>query len=113
MKIGFIGLGAMGAGVALNLRKAGYDLVVYDVRKESAQPLVEARATLAETVSDLGRAADVVFTSLPGPKEMQELGVGSGGLLSSMRTGTAWFDLTTNSPTVLRHVGKRFQPTCR
>ena len=109
MKVGFIGLGTMGIGMASNLRKAGYDLVVYDVRKESAQPLLEAGATWVETVADLGRAADVVFTSLPGPKEMQEVGLGKGGLLESMRKGSTWFDLTTNSPTVLREVSKRFQ----
>ena len=109
MKVGFIGLGAMGSGMALNLRKAGYDLVVYDVRKESTQPLVGAGATAAETLADLGRAANVVFTSLPGPKEMKEVGLGEGGLLGSMRTGSTWFDVSTNSPTVLREVAKRFQ----
>jgi 3-hydroxyisobutyrate dehydrogenase len=109
MKVGYIGLGKMGAGMALNLRKAGYDLVVYDVRKESAQPLVEAGATLAETVADLACSADVVFTSLPGPKEMQEVALGKGGLLESMRKGTTWFDVTTNSSSVLREVGKLFQ----
>ncbi|HEU0290024.1 MAG TPA: NAD(P)-dependent oxidoreductase [Burkholderiales bacterium] len=109
MKIGFIGIGLMGSGMALNLRKAGHEVVVHDVRKESAQPLVAAGATWAETVADVGEAADVVFTSLPGPKEMQEVGVGEGGLLGSMRKGTAWFDLTTNSPTVVRDVYRRFR----
>jgi len=109
MKIGFIGIGLMGSGMALNLRKAGHEVVVHDVRKESAQPLVAAGATWAETIADVGEAADVVFTSLPGPKEMQEVGVGEGGLLGSMRKGTAWFDLTTNSPTVVRDVYKRFK----
>ena len=109
MKIGFIGIGLMGSGMALNLRKAGHEVVVHDVRKESAQPLIAAGATWAETVADVGEAADVVFTSLPGPKEMQEVGVGEGGLLDSMRKGTAWFDLTTNSPTVVREVYKRFK----
>lgn len=109
MKVGFIGLGAMGAGIALNLRKAGYDLIVYDIRQESAQPLIEAGASRADTVAQVGRTADVVFTSVPGPKEMQELALGEGGLLSSMRPGSTWFDLTTNSPTVLRDVAKRFE----
>jgi 3-hydroxyisobutyrate dehydrogenase len=108
MKLGFIGLGAMGSGIAQNLRKAGYDLTVFDLRKESAQPLIDAGATWADTVADLARASDVVFTSLPGPKEMQELGLGQGGLLDSMRSGTAWFDFTTNSPPVVREVAKRF-----
>jgi 3-hydroxyisobutyrate dehydrogenase len=107
MKVGFIGLGTMGLGMALNLRKAGYDLVVYDVRKESAQPLIAAGATWADSVGALGRVADVVFTSVPGPKEMQEVGMGPGGLLESMRPGSVWFDLTTNSPTVVRSVHKQ------
>lgn len=53
MKVGFIGLGTMGIGMALNLRKAGYDLIVHDLRKESAQPLIAAGAVWAETVADL------------------------------------------------------------
>ena len=109
MKVGFIGLGTMGIGMASNLRKAGYDLIVHDVRQESAQPLLEAGATWAGTIADLGRAADVVFTSLPGPKEMKAVGLEKGGLLDSMRPGSACFDLTTNSPTVVREVSKAFQ----
>ena len=109
MKVGFIGLGTMGAGMAANLRKAGYELVVYDIRKDSAQPLLAAGASWVDTVAELGQVSDVVFTSLPGPKEMQALGVGEGGLLGSMRQGTTWFDLTTNSPTTVRDVARRFQ----
>lgn len=109
MKVGFIGIGTMGTGMALNLRKAGHDLVVYDVRKEAAQPLLAAGATWADTVADVGRVADVVFTSLPGPKEMQEVGTGEGGLLYAMRPGSTWFDLSTNSPTVVRDVYHRFK----
>src|SRR5688572_8319730 len=59
MKVGFIGLGMMGGGMALNLRKAGHDVLVYDVRPDCGKALVEAGATWAETVADVGRAADV------------------------------------------------------
>lgn len=104
MKVGFIGLGGMGAGMAHNLLASGHDLIVYDLRRESAAPLEAAGATWAVSVEDLGRAVDVVFTSLPGPKEMQEVGLGEQGLLSSMRPGGVWFDLTTNSPAVVREV---------
>lgn len=99
----------MGSGIAFNLQKAGYELVVHDMRRESAQPFVAAGATWADSIAQLAHASDVVFTSLPGPKEMQELGLGENGLLSSMREGTAWFDFTTNSPTVVREVAQRFQ----
>ncbi len=95
MRLGSIGIGTMGLGMALNLRK------------ESAQPVLAAGATWAGTVADVGRHADVVFTSLPGPTEMQEVGVGEGGLSSSMRSGSAWFDLSTNSPAVVREIYQR------
>jgi 3-hydroxyisobutyrate dehydrogenase len=104
MKVGFIGLGGMGAGMAHNLLAAGYELMVHDLRRESGAPFEEAGATWAETVEDLGRESDAVFTSLPGPKEMQEVGLGEKGLLNSMRSGGVWFDLTTNSPVVVREV---------
>ena len=108
MKVGFIGLGTMGAGMALNLRKAGHELLVHDVRKDSAQPHLAVGATWVDTVAEAGHAADVVFTSVPGPKEMQQIGTGDGGLLSVMRPGSVWFDLTTNSPTVVQQVHKQF-----
>lgn len=104
MKVGFIGLGGMGSCMAHNLLTAGYELLVHDLRRDSAAPLEAAGATWVATVADLGRAADVVFTSLPGPQEMQEVGLGENGLLSTMRPGGIWFDLTTNSPVVVREV---------
>jgi len=109
MRVGFIGLGTMGIGMASNLRNAGHDLVVHDVRKESSQPLLEAGAAWADTVAEVGRSAAVVFASLPGPKEMREVGLGPGGLLESMRSRSTWFDLTTNSPTVVREVSQSLQ----
>jgi 3-hydroxyisobutyrate dehydrogenase len=107
MKLGFIGLGAMGSGIALNLVKAGHDLIVFDVRPDGARPLLEAGAKGAESIGEIGRHADVVFTSLPGPREMQEVGLGLDGLISTMRRGTIWVDFSTNSPTVVRQVAQR------
>ncbi|MFC5833944.1 NAD(P)-dependent oxidoreductase [Nonomuraea insulae] len=104
MKVGFIGLGGMGSGMAHNLRRAGHDLVVHDLNPASGAALEEAGATWADSVAGLARSADVVFTSLPGPAEMQQVGLGEGGLLSALEPGSVWFDLTTNSPTVVREV---------
>ncbi len=104
MKIGFIGLGGMGLGMADNLKKAGYDLVVHDLNRERAAGLEEAGASWADSVAALAAAVDVVFTSLPGPVEMRQVGTGEGGLLSQLKPGSVWFDLTTNSPTVVREV---------
>jgi len=106
MKVGFIGLGLMGSGMALNLRKAGHEVVVHDLDRARAADHLAAGSTWAASVAELARAADVVFTSVPGPKEMKAVGLGADGLVANMRPGTVWFDLTTNSPTVVREVAQ-------
>jgi 3-hydroxyisobutyrate dehydrogenase len=105
MRVGFIGLGTMGASIALNAIKGGFALTVHDVRKAAGEPHVKAGATWADTVEDAGRDADVVLTSLPGPKEVQAV---AQGLIQVMRPGTVWFDLSTNSPTVVRELHAKF-----
>ncbi|HEU0166571.1 MAG TPA: NAD(P)-binding domain-containing protein, partial [Chloroflexota bacterium] len=70
MKVGFIGLGTMGNHMAHNLQKAGYDLVVYDIRREAAQRHITDGAAWADSPKAVGQQADVVFTSLPGPPEV-------------------------------------------
>jgi 3-hydroxyisobutyrate dehydrogenase len=105
MKVGFIGLGTMGASMALNVRNAGYELTVYDLRRHTAKPHLEAGATWAEDPRAVAAVSDVIFTSLPGPREAEAVGE---GLLDGMRAGAAWFDLSTNSPTVVRRIHARF-----
>jgi 3-hydroxyisobutyrate dehydrogenase len=105
MRVGFIGLGTMGASMALNAGAGGFPLTVHDVRKEAAAPHLKAGAAWADTVEDTARDADVVLTSLPGPREVEAV---AEGLIQAMRPGTAWFDLSTNSPTVMRRLHARF-----
>jgi 3-hydroxyisobutyrate dehydrogenase-like beta-hydroxyacid dehydrogenase len=108
MRVGFIGLGTMGANMALNLRAAGYDLIVNDIRREASAPHLQAGASWGESAGKVAEAANVVFTSLPGPKEVEEVALAEDGLLAGMRLGTAWFDLSTNSPAVIRRLHERF-----
>jgi 3-hydroxyisobutyrate dehydrogenase len=108
MQIGFIGLGTMGASMAANLQKAGYQLVVHDVRRASADPHVGRGATWAGTPRAVAEAADVVLTSLPGPPEVEAVALGDNGLLAGMRKDAVWFDLTTNSPTLVRRLHAAF-----
>ena len=108
MRVGFIGLGTMGASMALNLRAAGYDMIVNDIRREASAPHLKAGATWADSARAAAEAADIVFTSLPGPREVEAVALGEDGLLAGMRRGTAWFDLSTNSPTVVRRLHERF-----
>ncbi len=99
MHVGFIGLGLMGGPMALNLRAAGHEVVVHDVRREAAAPHLQAGASWADNPRELARQAEIVFTSLPGPREVEAV---AEGLLVGMIKGAPWFDLTTNSPTVVR-----------
>ena len=105
MKVGFIGIGTMGGHMALNVRKGGHDVVVHDMMEAAAGPHLKAGCTWANSAREVAEASDVVFTSLPGPKEVQLV---SEELLAGMRKGAAWFDLSTNSPTVVRKISERF-----
>lgn len=105
MKVGFIGLGIMGGSMALNVRAAGHELVVNDLRREAAEPHLKAGARWADGPREVAQQSDVVFTSLPGPPEAEAVGA---ELLEGMRPDTAWFDLSTNSPTVARRIHARF-----
>ena len=101
MAIGFIGLGTMGASMASNLQRAGHQLVVHDVRKEAAAPHVAAGAAWAGTAREVGEAAELVFTSLPGPAEVEAVALGEDGLLAGMRPGDAFYhqvDLNRGRP---------------
>jgi 3-hydroxyisobutyrate dehydrogenase len=105
MKVGFIGIGTMGGHMALNVRAKGYDVTVHDMREAAAGPHLKAGCKWANSAREIAETSDVVFTSLPGPKEVQLVGE---ELLAGMRKGTAWFDLSTNSPTVVRRISERF-----
>ncbi|HEV8520452.1 MAG TPA: NAD(P)-dependent oxidoreductase [Burkholderiales bacterium] len=105
MRVGFIGLGLMGGSMALNARAGGHELIVHDVRRDAAAPHLKAGASWAVGAREVAEAAEIVFTSLPGPREVEAV---AEGLIAGMRQGTPWFDLSTNSPTVVRRLHARF-----
>jgi 3-hydroxyisobutyrate dehydrogenase-like beta-hydroxyacid dehydrogenase len=109
MKIGFIGVGTMGRHMAANLMKSGFALVVYDVRKEAASPHLKDGAVWGDTPKAVAEASDVVFTSLPGPVEVEAVALGHNGILAGMSAGKVYFDLSTNSPTVVRRIEAVFK----
>src|SRR5437667_11557717 len=96
MKVGFIGLGTMGASMASNLQKAGYELVVHDIRRAAAEKYLAAGAVWADTPKALAEQCEVIFTSLPGPPEVQEVALGDNGLLPGLQDGRAYLDLSTH-----------------
>ncbi|MBM7365414.1 NAD(P)-dependent oxidoreductase [Gordonia hydrophobica] len=97
VKVGYIGLGHMGRGMALNIARHGFDLTVFDQSDDALAPLVEAGARRAASIADLAQNVDVVFTSLPGPPQVESVVFGDDGLLASISAGQAYFDLSTSS----------------
>ncbi len=104
MPIGFIGLGMMGAGMASNLQKAGHKLVVHDLRRQSASHHLAAGADWADSPRAVAEACDVVFTSLPAPPDVEAVAFGKDGLVDGCRKGSVWFDLSTNSVSLVREM---------
>jgi 3-hydroxyisobutyrate dehydrogenase-like beta-hydroxyacid dehydrogenase len=108
MRVGFIGLGTMGSSMALNTLKGGHELVVHDINRDAVVLHLEAGATWADTPRQVMETSEVVFTSLPGPPEVQAVALGENGLLHGVRPGKVYFDLSTNSPTLIRHIHDEF-----
>ena len=104
MKVGFIGLGNMGNPMATNLVNAGHELVVHDLRREAATNLLEMGATWADTPKEAVPGRDVVFTSLPVPRDVEAVVLGENGILEGASSDTVYMDLSTNSPTAIRRI---------
>ncbi len=109
MQLGFIGTGTMGNPMARCLMAAGHQLTVYDLRREATANLCELGARWAETPRTVAEASEVVFTSLPGPAEVEQ-GVLDPvtGILAGLRPGGAYIDMTTNAPSVFRRLDVHF-----
>jgi 3-hydroxyisobutyrate dehydrogenase-like beta-hydroxyacid dehydrogenase len=107
--IGFVGLGTIGGAVARNIRKAGHPMMVHDVRPQALQPLVELGAKSAGSPAEVSRDCRVVFTSLPGPREVEEVALGPNGLLQGARRGTVYVDLSSSSPDLIRRIEAEFR----
>ena len=98
MKIGFIGLGTMGAAAALNVIRGGHDLTVCDLDRKRGDEHVALGAAWADTAAQATKGADIVFTMVFGPKQIESVVRGENGILETISEGQIWIDMTTNSP---------------
>jgi 3-hydroxyisobutyrate dehydrogenase len=109
MQVGFIGLGHMGQHMARHVAEAGHDVAAFDLRPEAVAELTRTpRARRAASVADAAQSAEVVFTSLPGPPEVEAVASGPDGLLESMQRGSVYVDLSSNSPSLVRRLSQSF-----
>ena len=102
--VAFIGTGIMGAPIAGHLLGAGYRVRVHSRTKGKALRLIERGALWADTVQEAARRADVVFTMVGYPEEVEEVYLAHDGLVRTCRRGTWLVDLTTSSPQLARDI---------
>lgn len=103
-EIGLIGIGTMGRPIGQRMLDAGHDLVIYDVSRKAGKALTENGARWADSPADAARKCRIVFTSLPGPPEVEETVTGENGILAGAERGDVHVDLSTNSFDTVRRL---------
>ena len=104
MKVGFVGLGHMGAPMSRNILAAGHDLIVHDLNPVAAADLVAAGAAWAASPREAARDRDVAIIMLPGPRQVAEVLLGRAGLLDGLPPGAVWIDMSTSVPAIADQV---------
>lgn len=106
--VGFVGLGTIGAVVARNIQRRGYSMVVNDIVPEAGRMLAESGAKFTDSAADVARQCRVVFTSLPGPREVELVALGANGLIHGVRDDSIYVDLSSSSAELIRRVAGEF-----
>jgi 3-hydroxyisobutyrate dehydrogenase len=102
--IGFIGTGVMGKNMANNLLQGGYSVVVYNRTKEKAMELLEKGATWASTPKEVAQRANVIFTIVGYPKDVEEVYLKDQGIIAHAKAGSYVIDMTTSTPTLAQKI---------
>lgn len=105
MKIGFIGLGNVGAKLAGSLSRNGVDLVVRDLARGAARPLLDAGAAWGESPAAMAAACDAVITCLPSPEASAAILEGGDGLLTTLGPGRIWLEMSTTDAAEVGRLG--------
>ena len=106
-RVGFIGLGIMGSGMARNLLRAGFPLGIWNRTASRMEPLIAEGATAADNPAALAAASDVVITCVSDTPDVEAVILGENGVLAGARPGTLVIDMSTISPQATLEIGDR------
>jgi 3-hydroxyisobutyrate dehydrogenase len=106
-RVGFIGLGIMGQGMARNLLKAGADLTVWNRTSSKMEPLLEEGAKAATSPADLARQCDVIITCVSDTPDVQAVILGEEGVIEGIQEQALVIDMSTISPHATRHMAEQ------
>lgn len=106
MKVGFIGLGQQGKYLAINLAEAGYDLMVYDVRREPLEEVARAGATIGDSPRAIGQHAEVIAICVLNDAQLEAVVFGPQGILTAAAPGTVLVIHSTVEPSTIAKIGE-------
>ena len=106
-KLGFIGLGIMGKGMALNLLKKGHDLCVWNRTSSKVDELVAAGATAGSSPADVASKSDIVFICVSDTPDVEAVVLGESGVLEGVNSGALVVDHSTISPQVTKEIAAK------
>lgn len=108
-KIGFIGIGVMGASMCSRLMDKGYQLSIYNRTKSKADALISKGATWANSPAEIAKTSDVIFTIVGYPQDVEKVYFGENGILGSIQSGSIVVDMTTTKPSLAQKIYKAAQ----
>jgi 3-hydroxyisobutyrate dehydrogenase len=109
MKVGFIGLGNVGAKLASSLIRHNFDVTVRDIKKDIAQPLLDNGAAWADSGKSLAETCDVIITCLPTPQVSAEVMEQSNGVLEGLSEGKVWLEMSTTDEDEVKRIGAKVE----
>src|SRR5690554_6136266 len=108
IKIGFIGLGAMGSRMANNLINKSFNLLVFDLDSNKMDVLIDKGATGFNSIKEIAENSDLIITSLPSSKEIEAVVLADDGLLNFMKSGSVFVDVSTALPSSTTKLSQMF-----
>jgi len=103
--VGFIGLGNMGGPVAGHIQRAGFPMVVYDLRPDAVRPFRQRGASVSTSAAELASVSDVIVTALPKPQDVEQVAT---QIIDGIKPGAVYIDISTSPPSLIRKLEPQF-----